>query len=93
MSEKKPKIPLAEQHRALHAAINMTEKRWDDQIEKAIPTLDDARVTELRTRKVAHMAALEALQRTWDFVIEFPDEFRIFVKELAEKRAQKKAAA
>ena len=88
MSEKKPKIPLAEQHRALHAAINMTEKRWSDVIDNA-PT---GKTEELETRKAAHLAALEALQKTWDFVIEFPDEFRIFVKELAEKRAQKKAA-
>jgi hypothetical protein len=89
-TDKKPKIPLSEQHRALHAAINMTEVQWDELIKKSRPE----QRSEKEARKTAHLAALEAHRDIFDLVMTADeDEFRLFLRGLVERKAAQKAAA
>jgi hypothetical protein len=84
--QKKAKIPLAEQHRAAHAARNIIEKYYDREIDKAAEHLNEERVKELSGRKSAHIAAMEALLKTLDPMVEFEADTRTFLIGLVQKQ-------
>ncbi len=84
--QKKAPITLAEMHRAAHASRNMTEKRFDDLIEKAKTNGKLSHVKMLEISRDACLAALDARLEIDDVLVEFEDDLRVFYSGLLKRR-------
>ena len=89
MAEKKAPIPLAEQHRAAHAARNIVEKYFDRQIDNAKLDAKFDRAKGLEVSKDGCLNAMDALVKMLDVLEEFPDDFRLFYRDLLERQRLK----
>jgi hypothetical protein len=78
----KRKVPIEEQMRAVFAARNMVEKRYDEHLYQKRPGITE----EGKTR---HLEALDAASKTMHWITENEDDFRALAREIA---ARKKAA-
>ena len=89
MAEKKAPISIAEMHRAAYASRNMTEKYYDDYIGRAKKAGNDDLVKMREASRDGCLEALDARLKMDDVLVEFEDDFRLFYRDLLERRRLK----